>query len=285
MWLLAAAGSALFAGLTAVLAKVGIRDVDSNLATALRTAVVLVFSWLMVMISGAWRGLPEITYGSMVFLVLSGLVTGASWLCYFHALKIGDINKVAPVDKSSTVLTMILAYVVLGEKASPAGIFGACIIALGTYMMIDIKKGVKEKKGGAWFLFAFLSAAFAALSAIFAKVGVEDVNSNLATAIRTGVVLVLAWIIVFMGGKHKEISKIDKKSAVFLVLSGIATGASWLCYYYALKEGPASVVVPIDKLSILVTVLFSYIFFKEKLSTKAFLGLMLLTGGTLMLLL
>lgn len=284
MWLVYAFGSALFAGLTSILAKVGIKNTDSHLATAIRTIVVLVFAWLMVFVTGAQSGLAGLSTYTLVFLVLSGLATGASWLCYFKALQLGDVTKVAPVDKSSTVITMVLAFIILQETVSPMRLFAMVLIALGTYLMIELSHKKSEASGGyRWFIYALLSAVFAALTAILGKIGISGVDSNLGTAIRTTVVLLMAWGMVFLTGKQKQITHIDKKSWLFLCISGIATGASWLCYYRALQEGPASVVVPIDKLSILVTVAFSFIVFREKLSKRALLGLALLTAGTLLL--
>ena len=285
MWILYAFGSALFAGATSILAKIGIEEVDSHLATALRTIVVLVFSWLMVFIVGSQNQLTAISIKSYVFLILSGMATGASWLCYFKALQLGDVNKVVPIDKSSTILTMILAFVFLKEDITVPMVIGMIAIGLGTYLMIQKKEEEqKQVKNKIWLIYAVLSAVFASLTSILAKVGIENVESNLGTAIRTIVVLIMAWIIVFLQKKHGQVKKISKKSLLFIGLSGIATGASWLCYYKALHDGLASIVVPIDKLSILVTVAFAYIFLKEKLSKKSAAGLILITVGTLSLL-
>lgn len=285
MWILFAFASALFAGLTAILAKCGIKNTDSNVATALRTIVVLIFSWIMVFIVGAQEGLSSIDNKTLLFLVLSGLATGASWLCYFKALQIGDVNKVTPIDKSSTVLTMLLAFLFLDEKLTALKFTAMVLIGVGTYLMIQKKASEgEEKKGNAWFLYACGSAVFASLTSILGKIGIENINSNLGTAIRTGVVLIMAWVVVFVTKKQNTIKDIDKTSWLFLILSGLATGGSWLCYYRALQTGPASVVVPIDKLSILVTIAFSYIVFKEKLNIKSGLGLALIVGGTLLLL-
>lgn len=329
MWILYAVLSAVFAGVTAILAKVGIKNVESNLATALRTVVVLLFSWLMVFITGGQKGIASISGHTLLFLILSGLATGASWLCYFKALQIGDVNKVTPIDKSSTVLTMLLAFFLLGEPIGLLKLICMALIGAGTYMMIARKKPAREKRKikvkesiheeGAdkkydrniikdagknmtqektqknecqltsgkksWLVYASFSAVFASLTAILGKIGIQGVDSNLGTAIRTGVVLVMAWLIVFLTGRQKEIRRIDRKSHLFLALSGITTGLSWLCYYRALQEGYASVVVPIDKLSILITVFFSAAILKEKLSVMAAAGLVLITSGTLLLLL
>ena len=288
MWMLFAVGSAFFAGLTSILAKCGIRNTDSNVATALRTIVVLIFSWAMVFIVGSQNTIWDLSLRTLVFLCLSGIDTGASWLCYFRALQIGDINKVTPIDKSSVVLTMLLAFILLGEEISILKFVSMILIGGGTLLMIQKKEGVskeqsKEKGSYAWLFFAIGSAVFASLTAILGKIGIENVESNLGTAIRTGVVLVMAWIVVFVSKKQKTIKEIDFKSWIFLILSGFATGGSWLCYYRALQMGPASVVVPIDKLSILVTVAFSYVVFHEKLSRKAAIGLAMIVGGTLLL--
>lgn len=281
MWLFFALGSAFFAGITAVLAKIGIEHVNSTLATALRTVVVLAFSWLMVFVVGSQGGIAQISGTTLLFLVLSGLSTGASWLCYFKALQLGDVNKVAPIDKSSTVLTILLAFIFLGEPVSIPQALGVVGIGVGTLLMIA-KKEVEDGKphSKAWLVYAFLSAVFASLTSIFGKIGVENVESNLGTAIRTIVVLVMAWVMVFVTGEQKGIRSIGKKSWMFLFLSGITTGLSWLCYYRALQDGPASVVVPIDKLSILVTIVFSWIVLKEKLTPKAAVGLVLILAGT-----
>ena len=281
MWLFFALGSAFFAGITAVLAKIGIENVNSTLATALRTVVVLAFSWLMVFVVGSQGGIAQISGTTLLFLMLSGLSTGASWLCYFKALQLGDVNKVAPIDKSSTVLTILLAFIFLGEPVSIPQALGVVGIGVDTLLMIA-KKEVEDGKphSKAWLVYAFLSAVFASLTSIFGKIGVENVESNLGTAIRTIVVLVMAWVMVFVTGEQKGIRSIGKKSWVFLFLSGITTGLSWLCYYRALQDGPASVVVPIDKLSILVTIVFSWIVLKEKLTPKAAVGLVLILAGT-----
>ena len=286
MWLLFAFGSAFFAGVTAILAKCGIRNIDSNVATAVRTVVVLLFSWLMVFVVGSQSGITEIAAWTLVFLVLSGLATGASWLCYFHALQIGDINKVTPVDKSSVVLTMLLAFIFLGEEISALKVVCMVLIGAGTLLMIEKKKAdvQTDKTGGlVWLLYAFGSAFFASLTSILGKVGIEGVESNLGTAIRTIVVLIMAWLVVAVTGKMSDVKKIDRTSWIFLILSGFATGGSWLCYYRALQTGPASVVVPVDKLSIVVTIVFSYIVFREKLSRKGLLGLIMIVAGTLLL--
>ena len=287
MWLLFAIGSAFFAGVTAILAKCGIRKADSTVATAIRTIVVLIFAWAMVFVVGSQDQIQNIDQTTLLFLVLSGLATGASWLCYFKALQIGDINKVVPIDKSSTVLTILLAFLLLGE---PIGLFqglGVVLIGVGTFLMIEKKQqeAPSAASGKGWMLYAFGSAIFASLTAILGKVGIQGVESNLGTAIRTGVVLVMAWVMVLVTGKAKEVRQVPGRELAFICLSGIATGASWLCYYRALQDGPASVVAPIDKLSILVTVAFSYLIFHEKLTNRSGLGLALIVAGTLAMLL
>ena len=284
LWITAAIFSALFAGRTSILAKCGIRKTDSDLATALRTVVVLIFSWVMVFVVGSQSTVAGIGARSLIFLVLSGLATGASWICYFKALSMGDINKVVPIDKSSTVLTVLLAIICFGETSNLAvKLIATAILAVGIFLMVEKKKTEQKAEGKAWMIYAVLSALFAALTSILAKVGISGVESNLGTAIRTAVVLVLSWGIVFARGKHRQLAHTDKKELLFIALSGIATGASWLCYYYAIGAGEVSVVVPIDKLSIVVTVIFSYFVFKEKLSKKALLGLILMVAGTLLM--
>ena len=283
-WIIAAVFSAVFAGLTSILAKCGIKKTDSDLATALRTIVVLVFSWLMVFVVGSQTTIADIQPKALIFLILSGFATGASWICYFKALSMGDINKVVPIDKSSTILTVLLAIICFGETSNlVVKLIATAILALGIFLMVEKKKNAAQAQGRSWMIYAILAAVFAALTSILAKVGISGVESNLGTAIRTAVVLVLSWGIVFTRKKHTGLRTIDKKELLFICLSGIATGASWLCYYSAIGHGDVSVVVPIDKLSILVTVAFSYIVFKEKLSKKAFLGLALMVAGTLLM--
>lgn len=285
MWLFYAVGSSFFAGITAILAKCGIKKTDSNVATAIRTVIVLLFSWLMVMVTGTAGEIRQIDSRTLLFLVLLGLATGASWLCYFHALQKGDINKVVPIDKSSTVLTILLALIFLQEGLSGIKIVSVVLIGIGTLLMIDKKdtKADVQKQSGGWLVYAVLSAVFASLTAILGKIGITGIDSNLGTAIRTTVVLVMAWLMVFFTGKQREIRKIEKKELVFICLSGLATGASWMCYYRALQNGPASVVVPIDKLSILVTIAFSWMVFHEKLAKKSMLGVACMTFGTVLL--
>ncbi len=281
MWIAAAILSAVFAGVTAILSKCGIKNTNSDVATAVRTSVVLVMAWLIVFITGAYTGIASVSVRSWIFLILSGLATGASWICYFKALSLGEVSKVAAVDKSSAILSVLFAIVIFPDERNLwwLKLIFLAVIAAGTYLMIDIKKS-EGKSRAAWLVFAVLSAVFAAATSLLANVGIENVDSNLATAIRTAVVLVMAWLIVLFRGEIRFVGEIKGNELIFLILSGLATGASWLCYYYAIQQGQVSVVVPIDRLSILVTVLFSLIVFKEKLSAKAWAGLALLTSGT-----
>lgn len=281
-WILMAILSAFFAGLTAILAKCGIRKTDSDVAMALRTIVVLIFSWIMVFIVGSFDTIGSIGGKSLLFLVLSGFATGASWICYFKALSLGDVNKVVPIDKSSTILTVLLAIICFKETENiSVKLLGTLLLGIGIFLMVEKKQSEQKKENKIWMLYALLAAVFAALTSILAKIGIENVESNLATAIRTGVVLIMAWVIVFISGKQKALKTLDKKELLFITFSGVATGASWLCYYYAIQKGIVSIVVPIDKMSILVAVTFSYFVFKEKLSKKAFIGLALMLAGTL----
>jgi len=282
MWLAAAVLSAFFAGLTSILAKCGIKKTDSDVATAIRTMVVLLFSWIMVFTVGSAGTLTEIAPKSFLFLILSGLATGASWICYFKALSMGDVNKVVPIDKSSTILTVLLAILCFGEtERLTVKLICTAVLAAGIFLMVEKRQTGQETADGKWMLYAVLSAVFAALTSILAKVGITGVESNLGTAIRTGVVLLMAWAIVFGKGKQGQVRDIDRRELLFITLSGLATGGSWLCYYYAIQNGVVSVVVPIDKMSILVTVLFSGLVFKERLSKKAAVGLCLMTAATL----
>lgn len=289
MWVLYAFGSAFFAGITSILAKCGIKKTDSNVATAIRTIVVLIFSWIMVFVVKAQGQITAVSAKTWIFLMLSGVATGASWLCYFKALQLGDVNRVVPIDKSSTILTIILAFIFFKEEINVLRLVCVVLIAIGTYMMItkrEISQEEQNKAGGShgWLFYAVLSAVFASFTSILGKVGIEGINSNLGTAIRTIVVLIMAWIVVFATGKQHIIKHIEKKELGFICLSGLATGGSWLCYYKALQDGLASVVVPIDKLSIVVSIVFSYFVFKEKLTIKSFTGLVLIIAGTLIML-
>lgn len=287
MWVAFACGSAFFAGITAILAKCGIRETDSTVATAIRTIVVLAFAWVMVAVVGSSGQIGSIKPMTWAFLGLSGLATGASWLCYFKALQLGDVNKVVPIDKSSTVLTMLFAFLLLGEPLSWVSVVAMALILAGTLMMIERKPAAPSagapSKGGSWLVFAVLSAVFASLTAILGKVGIEGVESNLGTAIRTIVVLVMSWAMVGVTGKAGEVRAVPRRELLFICLSGLATGASWLCYYKALQDGLASIVVPIDKLSILVTIGFSRLVFGEKLTARSGAGLALIVAGTLLM--
>lgn len=285
MWVGFAFGSAFFAGVTSILAKCGIRKTDSTVATAIRTIIVLLFSWLMVFVVGSQTQIGSIEGKTLFFLILSGVATGASWLCYFKALQLGDINQVVPIDKSSTILTILLAFVFLHEEINLPKAIGVVCIAVGTFWMIE-KKDVApgQSKGKRWFLYAVGSAVFASLTSILGKVGISGLESNLGTAIRTGVVLVMAWVMVFATKKQHTVRDTPRRELGSICLSGVATGASWLCYYKALQDGLASVVVPIDKLSILVTIGFSYVVFQERLSKKSAVGLLSIVFGTLVML-
>ena len=282
LWLPMAVLSAVFAGLTSILAKCGIKKTDPDVATALRTIVVLAFSWAMVLIVGSERTIAGISPRSLWFLVLSGLATGASWICYFQALSMGDVNKVVPIDKASTVITVLLAIVLFGETNHLAvKLTGTALLAIGIFLMIEKKSGSAKAAGAAWLPYAIGSAVFAALTSILAKIGIDGVESNLGTAIRTTVVLVMTWVIVFMKGKRPQLRRLDRRVLGFIGLSGLATGGSWLCYYYAIQKGIVSVVVPIDKLSVVVSVAFSYFVFKETLTRRSLAGLVLMVCGTL----
>lgn len=285
MWIMYAVLSSFFAGITSILAKCGIRETDTNIATAIRTGVVLVFSWFIVWITGAMTEIADIDFRTLLFLILSGLATGASWLCYFRALQLGDVNKVVPIDKSSTVLTILLAVIFLNEPLTWRKVLAMIAISVGTWLMITKTESTHSEKDmkNRWLIYAALSTVFAAATAILGKIGITHIPSNLGTAIRTTVVLIMAWMMVFVTGKQNEVKKIEKRELIFIVLSGFATGASWLCYYHALQEGLASVVVPIDKLSILVTINFSWLILKEKLSKKALAGIISIVLGTMLL--
>lgn len=283
MWLLYAVGASFFAGITAILVKIGVENTDSHLLTALRTIVVLIFSWIMVFVVGSQGTIGEVSARTMLFLCASGVTTGVSWICYFHALQIGDVNKVVPIDKSSVVLTILLGVIFLGESMNAAKAVCVVLIAAGTYLMIERRKAdeASGKKSKSAIIYALLSAVFASLTALLSKIGIVGIESNLGTAIRTIVVLIMAWLIVFARGKHHQIPEVSRKSWVFIVLSGVATGLSWLCYYRALQDGPISVILPIDKLSILISIAFAYVVFKEKLTKKSAIGLFMIVSGTL----
>ena len=286
-WLVYAVLASLFGGVNAVLAKIGIKGVNSHLATAVRTVVIVVFSWAIVWIVGSHTMLAEVSGRSWFFLVASGLATGGSWLCFYYALKHGTVSNVSPLKKSSTVLTIVLAFLVLGESVGLPQVTGMVFITAGTVLMLKKKDGSKGKDegGGNWLLFGLLAAVFASLRTILGAIGIADVEANLGNAIRVVVVLFASWGIVFLTGKQGEIKTITKKSWLFLTLSGLATGASWLFFFRALQTGPTSVIVPIDKLSILLNIFFARLFLKEKQSPKRLLGLACLAIGTLVLVL
>ncbi len=284
MWVILAIGSAFFAGVSSILAKCGIRKTPSEVATAIRTAIVIVMSVIMTLIVGSLNDIGNIDTKTWIFLILSGLATGASWLCFFKALELGDVNKVIPVDKTSTVLTLIFSFLVFQETVTWVKIVSVVAIGAGTFLMIERKQADEQRRGSKWWLlFACLSAVFASLTSILGKIGIDGVESNLGTLIRTIVVLLMSWIVVFVTGKTKNVGEISKRDLLFIVFSGIATGASWLCYYKALKDGVVSVVVSVDKLSMLVTIAFSFFALKEKLTVKALIGLVLILAGTLAL--
>ena len=284
MWLAAAVLSSVFAGLTAILAKCGIKKTDSDVATAIRTVIVLIFSWLMVFVVGSAGTITQINSRSLLFLILSGAATGASWICYFKALSLGDVNKVVPIDKSSTILSVLLAIICFGETEHLLiKLISTVLLGMGILLMVEKKAHGNEVTDRSYILYAIGSAVFAALTSILGKMGITGVESNLGTAIRTVVVLIMAWVIVFMKGKQSQLRHLDQKELIFLFFSGIATGASWLCYYYAIQNGVVSSVVPIDKMSILLTIAFSYFVFGEKLSKRATVGLCLMTVGTLIM--
>ena len=283
LWILMAISSSFFAGLTAIFAKLGIKKTDSDVATLLKTVVVLIFSWIMVLIVGSAESISDISNKSFLFLVLSGIATGASWICYFKALSIGNINKVTVVDKSSMILSVLLAIILFGETNNLIIKLALIVLySLGVFLMIEKKRDNKETKKR-WLILALAAALFASLTTIFAKVGVKNVESNLATAIRTSVVLIMSFMIVLIKKKENLLTQVEPKEMMFIFLSGIATGASWLCYYYAIQNGIVSVVVPIDKMSALFTILFSFIVFKERISKKSLIGLILMLISTLSL--
>ena len=281
MWILFAVGSAFFAGATSVLAKAGIQSVSSDFATAFRTGVVLLFSWLMVFVVGCQNAVSTITPRALVFLALSGAATGLSWLCYFKALSIGNLSKVVAVDKSSTFLAILLALIFFREPFHWLTGLGIAVMIVGTALLLE--KGDAKKGERGWLFYAAGSAVFAALQSILGKVGVQDMDSTLATALRTVVVLAFAWAIVLGKKEGGDWKKMTRRDAVLLVLSGITTGASWLCYYRALQTGRASVVVPIDKCSMLFAVALSGIFLKEKQPRRSLLALALVVAGTFMI--
>lgn len=279
--------AALFASFTAILAKIGIEEVDSNLATAVRTVIVVIMAFLMVVITGQTGSIMTVSLHSFIFLILSGLTTGLSWLCFFKAIQIGDVSKVVPIDKASVVLTIILSFIILKEPATASVVAGGVVISIGTFVLIGKDKKKKSKKKvfntKSYIFLAILSAVFAAITNILAKIGIEDVDSNVATFIRTVVIILFAWGIVFFQGTVKDLKKISQKSYIFLFLSGAATGFSWLCYFGALAIGKVSIVNPIDKFSVVLTMILSFIILKEKPTKFTIAGAILITIGTALL--
>lgn len=288
MWLILAFLSAVFAAMSTVLAKLGEKDIDSTFATFLRTGVVLVFSWMIVFMTGTVSQIGQIEKSAWIFLVLSGLATGGSWLCYFRALQLGNAGSVAAVDKTSTVLTVILAFIIFDEKVTAVRI-GAIVLMLAGALLVAYDGGKNRNSDNKsvkrqWILYAALSAVFAALTSVLAKLGIKGLDSNLATAVRTVVVLAMSGMMIPIKSRGKQLAVPKGKQALTLVLSGVATGGSWLCYFNALQTGQASVVVPVDKLSIVLIAVFSRLFLKEKLSAYTVAGLAAVTVGTLLML-
>ncbi|SLL36961.1 aromatic amino acid exporter [Mycobacteroides abscessus subsp. abscessus] len=277
--------AAIFAALTGILAKIGIKDVNSNLATAIRTIVVVIMAFLMVLITKQLDSVFLVSRKSLVFLVLSGLTTGLSWLCYFKAIQIGDVSKVVPIDKSSVILTILFSFIFLGEPVTTAIVIGGTLIAIGTFVLIGkIKKSSDTSYSNSYIFLALLSAVFAALTAILAKIGIEEVDSNVATFIRTIVIIIFAWGIVLFQRTHNQMKTISRKCYLFLILSGIATGLSWLCFFAAISIGKVSIVAPIDKFSVVITVILSIIILKEKPTKNTLVGCAIITIGTIFLL-
>lgn len=282
MWILFALGAAFFAGITSIFAKVGVSEVDSTLATALRTIVILIFSIIVVIIIGSFNEVYNLSIKTLIFLILSGITTALLWIVYFKALSLANVNKVAPIDKTSIILTLVLSSLFLNEKITIVKIISMILIIVGTYLMTSKNSNEKEKNSK-WIIYALLTALFTSLATILGKIGINDVESNLGALIKTMIVLIIIWIVVFIKKKNKKIKSIDKKSWLFILLSGITTGLSWLCYFKALKEGEASIVFPIEKLSIVVAVLFSTIFLKEKITKKSIAGLITIVIGVILL--
>lgn len=281
MWIINAFLSAIFAGMTSILSKMGLEDISSHYVTALRTSVVLVFTWVMYYVTGS--SMQGINSYNFMFIVLSGFATGASWLCYYRALSLADVSQVVPIDKLSTFLTMIFAFVIFHEEVTWVKVVCIFMMFIGTYLMQ--KRPQKElNHDKRWLIYAFLSAIFASLTAILAKIGIENVDSQTVTALRTIVVVIMAWIVVFVTKSYSPIALLNKKQLKAIFFSALATGLSWLCYFAALKEGPASIVVPIDKLSIVISILFAYFVLNEKQSIKTILGLICIVISTLLLL-
>lgn len=277
--------AAVFAALTSILAKIGIKNVDSNLATAIRTIVVVIMALIVVLITGQFHAVFDVEGQALIFIVLSGITTGLSWLFFFKALQIGDVSKVVSIDKSSIVMTIILSFIILQEPTTPLVIAGGVIIAIGTFLLIGKNNsGKKEKFSQSYIFLAILGAVFAALTSILAKIGINnEVDSNVATFIRTIVIIIFAWAIVFFQGTVKQMKDITKKSYLFLGLSGMATGFSWLCYFAAIAIGKVSVVAPIDKFSVVITIILSFFILKEKPTRNTMFGAIVITVGTVLL--
>ena len=284
LWFFYAIGAALFAAITTILTKIGLKKVDSHLATAIRTMSALAIAWVVVFVRRSAGDIPDIDLHTWVFLIISGLCTGGAWLCRFRALKLENVNKVTPITKSSTILTMLLAFIFLGEPLGWVISIGMVLMGIGTWLMLELKKSKVEgtKTGKAWLFFAVLAAVFASLTAIFGSIGVSDMDAALWTAMRTIIVAVVSWVMVFMTGGQKQVSSVDGRSWVFLILSGMATGVSWIFFYHALRIGNASLVVPIDQLSIVVTMGFARVFLGERFSRRSLIGLAILTAGILL---
>ena len=280
MWIIFALLAAFFAGITTIFSKIGVNNVDSTLATSLRTAIILIFNLLVVLFIGSFNEINKLDFKIIIFLILSGITTALLWLSYFKALQLCDVNKVTPIDKTSIVLTLLLSSLFLNEKITIIKIISMVLILIGTFLMTNIKAKKCDNK---WLIYAILTAIFTSLATILGKIGIKDIESNFGTLIRTIIVFIIIWSIVFIKGKHKEIKVINKKSWLFIFLSGITTGLSWLCYFKALQGGEASIVFPIEKLSIVVAIIFSCIFLKEKINKKSILGLILIVVGTLLL--
>lgn len=284
MWLIYAFAASFFAGITAILAKIGLTNTEVRVATAIRTSVVLIFAWFMVLVTGGLLHIPTIDIQIVYYLVISGIATGASWLCYFKALQLGDVSRVTPIDKSSTILTMILAIIFFNEHFSTLKLFAMVIIGIGIILMIHLDSSQERATNKRWVYYAIGAAFFASLTTIFAKMGVRYMHTTLAMAIRTTVVFIMAWLMVYLNKNKYPLVEIEKHSWKYLVWSGITTGVSWFFYHEAIAEGPSSVVVPIDKLSIVITIIFSYLVLKEKVSFRTVIGLGTIVVGTMLLL-
>ena len=250
MWIVVAVLSALFAGLTAVLSKGGNEKANSDVVIALRISVIFVCSWIIVFAMGAYKAIATMSANALISIILSGISTGACWICYFKALSIGDASKVAAVDKSSVALSVLLAIIIFPDERSLWWIKLIClvVIIMGTALMTDIKRDDGKRKI-AWLIFALLSAVFSTATSLLGKIGTQDVDSNAATALRTCVILVMAWLIVFCKRETKYIKELKGKEIFFLILSGITTTANWFCYYYAIQKGQVSIDAAVSPVS------------------------------------